>query len=157
MTILMVVTWYTVLKYLYASVLCQFARKAGLGYIVHLMSYNCFALFEALTCSIPGFDTTWDILDTLHSLGNYIMRINVIFEKALKNQVFYRTLYCHKRACGRISLPLPTWMEVMFSPLSVGWSLDYRFSQVFCLSVCLYVMDSSGGQRSQPILMKLDW
>ena len=24
-------------------------------------------------------------------------------------------------------------------------------------SVCLYVMDSSGGQRSQPILMKLDW
>ena len=28
-----------------------------------------------------------------------------------------------------------------------------------CLSVCLclYVMDSSGGQRSQPILMKLDW
>ena len=24
-------------------------------------------------------------------------------------------------------------------------------------SVCMYVMDSSGGQRSQPILMKLDW
>ena len=25
-----------------------------------------------------------------------------------------------------------------------------------CMSVCLYVMDSSGGQRSQPILMKLN-
>ena len=24
-------------------------------------------------------------------------------------------------------------------------------------SVCMYVMDSSGSQRSQPILMKLDW
>ena len=30
--------------------------------------------------------------------------------------------------------------------LSVGWSLDYPYSQVFRLSVCLYVMDSSGGQ-----------
>ena len=44
----------------------------------------------------------------------------------------------------------------VFSSRYVGWSLEYPYFHFFRLSVCLFVMDSSGGQRSQPILMKLD-